>query len=124
MKRSHLIIIALSIAAIVGFALIYGGMFHAMRDVVEGGENCSEEEILSENGEYLLCISHEDSEGTASMSFDIKDAEDGTMLYTCPDAYRAYDLKGIEWDGIDVIVKSADVGTYRYVYSDGSWNKK
>jgi hypothetical protein len=41
----------------------------------------------------------------------------------CPDYYRVFDLKSIEWDSLDVIAISGDVGTIKYIHNNGSWER-
>ena len=93
--------------------------FHAA--IIESGDNYPEADIVSENGEYVLhTVLIEDEAKVSSVTFTVTDAED-TELFACPELYRAYDLKGISWDGLDVVVDSADVGTCRYAHSDDGW---
>lgn len=80
---------------------------------------------MSGSGEYLLCTNRvEDEYGVASMTFSIKTADGGEVLFTCPEAYRAYDLHGISWDGEDVVVNSGDVGSYRYAKAADGWAER
>ena len=123
MKKT--IFVAVIIGIIAAVALFWGRLFLFHSMVIESGNNYPEEEILSDNGEYLLRIERvEDEYGVASMTFSIKTADGGEVLFTCPEVYRAYDLHGISWDGEDVVVNSGDVGSYRYAKAADGWAER
>ena len=123
MKKT--IFVAVIIGIIAAVALFWGRLFLFHSMIIESGNNYPEEEILSDSGEYLLRTERvKDEYGVASMTFHIKSADGGEVLFDCPEVYRAYDLQGISWDGEDVVVDSSDVGFYRYAKADDGWAER
>ena len=78
----------------------------------------------SPKGPYILETFRQDTAEAAMASFRILSAAEESLLYTCPDAWRAIDLKGIQWteEGWDVQILSGDVGTVTYVRGGESWH--
>lgn len=130
MPKKRPLKLSIIIVAVVALLLVPLGMavsyLHiSAAHIAESGKNYPEEKILSDSGEYLLCTERiEDESGVASMTFSIKTADGEEALFICPDVYRAYDLKGIDWDGEDVVVNSSDVGVYRYTHTADGWKDR
>ncbi len=53
----------------------------------------------------------------------VLETDQDQMVFQCEDKYRAYDFKGVEWSGLDVVMKSGDVGNVKYLHSNGTWSK-
>ncbi len=90
---------------------------------MEGAENYPEQTFLSDNGDFMLCTHSVSEDDTNYVTFYIKEVSDDNIVFQCEDKYRAYDLKGVEWDNMNVVVKSGDVGEVMYLYEDGAWTK-
>lgn len=122
MKKAIILCLALAILAVPIY--FYATIYLAHSNMIEAGQSYPEEKFVSDSGEYVLCTQIIDDTEITNVTFRIENAEDETIIFSCPDKYRAYDLKAIEWDDLDVIVRSGDVGTYRYTFSDGSWSER
>lgn len=73
-------------------------------------------------GDHILESFRRDTAETAMASFRVL-AEDGTVVYTCPESWRTMDLKDIGWsgEGYDIQVVSGDVGTVTYFHTGEVW---
>ena len=79
----------------------------------------------SSQGEYILETFRRDDGETARASFRVLSTEGETVVYTCPEAWRTLDLKGIGWsgEGYDILVSSGDVGNAIYARGADGWHR-
>ena len=117
------IVLVSAVAAGVAFGDdIIAAMTH--RDLVDEYNDYPVQTVEREN--YILESTRQEADdGVVVYSFVIKDKISEEVIFRCPGAWRAWDLKYIGFvdDGLDVYVASADVGDTEYRYKDGEWEE-
>ena len=88
---------------------------NAYKAIIEAAYAYEPYSLVSADGAYTLQTERIDEDTGVYLSFFIT-LNNGSLVFRCPDKYRAMDLKSITWseDSREVVVVSSDVGTYRY----------
>jgi hypothetical protein len=98
--------------------------FSIQQELIENSHNYELYSSTSSDGKYTLETKESDEETGVYVTFSIKDNYDKTVVFECEEKYRTLDLKSIDWDGNNIIVKSSDVGTITYYFFDGQWSQE
>ena len=119
-------IILVSAAIALGVALGGGAVFYhilvdVQRQIVSDGTWDQARSVSTEDGLFLLVVFPVDDPTGLHVGFEIESIEVHGVVFQCPDTFRAMDLKFIEWDRLDVVVKSGDVGTIVYAHTGDTW---
>lgn len=101
----------------------YDNIFQTHQSIIKHSEAYEENHITSDDERYILNTQKIEESNVTYITFCIVKAENGKIVFDCPDKFRTYDLKSISWDSQDVVVKSSDIGTVKYIYVDGNWKK-
>ena len=115
-KRAVFLLSGFSLLLLAGLTLLLG-LQGGIRETAHDWEG---ERIP--RGDHILESFRRDTAETAMASFRVL-AEDGTVVYTCPESWRTLDLKGIGWtgEGYDIQVLSGDVGAVTYFHTGEGW---
>jgi len=98
-------------------------LFSAQQEIVGTTYEYKPCSIASDDGEYILHTKKIEDKTGAYATFSIERADEQKVVFECSEKYRIIDLKSIEWNSHDVIVKSSDVGTVTYCFADDNWTK-
>lgn len=101
----------------------YLNLLFIHENIVEYGNQFDEKTLLSNDGQYILCLKGTNISDIKCVTFYIEKVNENGVVYRGQDNYRAYDFKGAKWDELDVVIASGDVGKIRYVYKNGTWTK-
>jgi len=120
------VIVAALVAVVlaVGGGLLYAYLFSAHSAIIQASHEYEPYSTVSPDGAYVLVVEVVDGGDVTEATFHIETAGTGSVVYECAEAYRTMDLKSIEWDAMDVVVDSGDVGVITYGFQDGSWEKR
>jgi hypothetical protein len=85
------------------------------KEIIEAAHAYEPYSLASDNGAYILQTEKTEDDTGVYVSFFVA-LNGGSVVFRCPDKYRAMDLKSIAWggDSREIVVVSSDVGTYRY----------
>ena len=91
------------------------------KNIENQAKNYATETIV--NTPYTIETVRQDIDGVVYVSFVVKDYK-ANILYTCPDKYRAVDLRSIGWaqGNFNIIVK-VGAGRVVYYFKDATWSK-
>lgn len=125
MKKSTIIFVCSgAILVIAALSVMYANVFLSHLHIIESGKNYKEEAISSNDDKFTLYTKVFDEDNMTYISFYIEESAENKVVFLCEDKYRAYDFKGVEWDNLNVVVNSGDVGSVEYFYENGAWGKK
>ena len=117
-------IVCFAVILILIFCVKYSlALFKVHNAILNEAHSYKEVQMMSENGEYCIHTKKIENKSGVYMTFIVEDTSENRVIYECNDVYRAYDLKSIGWNGLDIIIKSGDVGEIIYYYDKGIWIK-
>ena len=111
------------VAMVVVLVINFYWLNSAQKKIVENGHDYEPYSATSADGKYLLKTNRLYEKTGAYVTFVIEIVDSQKVVFQCSDRYRAYDLKSITWDSLNVIVVSGDVGTITYRFTGDSWTK-
>jgi hypothetical protein len=118
-----LIIIAIVCVLLLCCLAFYHILFSVHKGIIDEGRNYEPYSVVSKDGEFLLKTKKVVDETGTYATFIIETVDEKEILFECPEKYRTYDLKSIEWDSLNIIVDSSDVGTITYKFVNNTWEK-
>lgn len=113
-----LIIFSVLVVAVIGLEIRYQ-YYHGGSP---SGKGLYAEEIVEDNGEFVLKTNIMEADGIEIMSFHIENKK-GEIIFDSDGGWRTRDLHGIHFaDGSnDVIVDTGDVGKIIFEYNGETW---
>ena len=127
MKILKTLLIATAIVLII--AILVGIAYYVIpllvhKEIIDNSKMFKPYSVTSEDGHYILLTEKIERITGTYATFNIISVDDNEIVYKCPNDYRTMDLKSIDWDKLDVVVESSDVGKILYEYKDGKWTDK
>lgn len=108
------------------FTLNYFYPYYVNWSINRYADEVKEGKINKDNITLCSKITDDETVNSKYISFYIIDENSQKICFECQDGWRLTDFKylGFEKNSKNILVISADTGTYRYVYDGNSWKEE
>lgn len=123
-------IIAIGVSVLIFFSIAFFTLnyfypYYVNWSINRYADEVKEGKISKDNITLCSRITYDETVNSKYISFYIIDEKSQKICFECPDEWRLTDFKylGFEKDSNNILVISADTGTYRYVFNGFSWKE-